>query len=134
MQREPQRIQRKRTAGWRMPENARYVGRPSRWGNPFRIYRGHSSIGPTWSKARESWGHLPAQECIYVTSSAPLGPDAAVALFKSLIEVRQRDEPERLREWLGPLVGRDLACWCPIGQPCHADVLLEIVKGGGVRA
>jgi hypothetical protein len=32
-----QRIQRKRTAGWRMPAGAIYVGRPSRWGNPFPI-------------------------------------------------------------------------------------------------
>ena len=32
----PKRIQRKRTKGWRMPEGAVYVGRGSRWGNPFR--------------------------------------------------------------------------------------------------
>lgn len=31
----PIRIQRKRTKGWRMPEGAVYVGRPTRWGNPF---------------------------------------------------------------------------------------------------
>ncbi|GLY24833.1 DUF4326 domain-containing protein [Micromonospora sp. NBRC 101691] len=30
------RIQRRRTAGWRMPTGAVYVGRPTRWGNPFR--------------------------------------------------------------------------------------------------
>jgi len=30
---QPKRIQRKRTKGWRMPPNAVYVGRPSRWGN-----------------------------------------------------------------------------------------------------
>jgi len=29
------RIQRKRTAGWRMPADTIYVGRPTRWGNPF---------------------------------------------------------------------------------------------------
>ena len=29
---------------------------------------------------------------------------------------------ERLR-------GRDLACWCPLDAPCHADVLLEIANG-----
>lgn len=34
---EPSRIQRKRTKGWRMPENTVYVGRPSRWGNPFHV-------------------------------------------------------------------------------------------------
>lgn len=27
------------------------------------------------------------------------------------------------------LAGRDLACWCPLDQPCHADVLLEIANG-----
>ena len=32
----PKRIQRQRTRGWRMPEGAIYVGRPTRWGNPFQ--------------------------------------------------------------------------------------------------
>lgn len=32
-----QRIQRKRVKGWRMPPNAIYVGRPTKWGNPFKI-------------------------------------------------------------------------------------------------
>jgi hypothetical protein len=26
------------------------------------------------------------------------------------------------------LRGKDLACWCPLDQPCHADVLLEIAN------
>ena len=30
----------------------------------------------------------------------------------------------------GELAGRDLACWCPLDQPCHADVLLELANGG----
>jgi len=33
----PKRIQRKRTKGWRMPENAVYVGRGSKWGNAFTV-------------------------------------------------------------------------------------------------
>lgn len=37
------RIQRRRTKGYRMPEGAIYVGRPSRWGNPFRIERGRDA-------------------------------------------------------------------------------------------
>lgn len=32
----PVRIQRKRTKGWRMPPNTIYVGRPTKWGNPFK--------------------------------------------------------------------------------------------------
>ena len=33
----PERIQRKRTRGWRMPEGAVYVGRPTKWGNLFKV-------------------------------------------------------------------------------------------------
>lgn len=33
----PHRIQRKRTKGWLMPPGAIYVGRPSKWGNPYRV-------------------------------------------------------------------------------------------------
>lgn len=128
----PQRLQRRRTPGWRMPEGAAYVGRPSRWGNPFHVLRGHHVAGPAWSVARDSWGHVPAEECValYVSSSAVLGPEEAVQRFRSLLEVRRRDEPDRLRRWLAPLSGRHLACWCPLEQACHADVLLEYANAG----
>lgn len=33
----PKRIQRKRSKGWRMPAGAVYVGRGTKWGNPFTI-------------------------------------------------------------------------------------------------
>ena len=26
------------------------------------------------------------------------------------------------------LAGRDLACWCPLDQSCHADLLLELAN------
>jgi uncharacterized protein DUF4326 len=35
----PKRIQSRRTKGWRMPAGAIYVGRPSRYGNPFKVGR-----------------------------------------------------------------------------------------------
>lgn len=28
------------------------------------------------------------------------------------------------------LAGKHLACWCPLGQPCHADTLLKIANEG----
>jgi hypothetical protein len=28
------------------------------------------------------------------------------------------------------LAGHDLACWCPLDGPCHADVLLEVANRG----
>lgn len=33
----PARVRRQRRAGWRMPAGAVYVGRPTRWGNPWRV-------------------------------------------------------------------------------------------------
>ena len=98
----PQRIQRRRTKGWRMPEGVVYVGRPSRWGNRWRV-------------------------------DEPLGREllwdaATVAdLFRSDITHREGIWVGwSLSSYLAPLRGRDLACWCSLDQPCHADVLLEL--------
>lgn len=131
----PERIQRRMVKDWKAPLDSEgrppvYVGRPGRWGNPFRIYNGHTSIGPMWHVAVNTWKHVPADECIYgyVTSSTPLGPEAVVDLYRKVLTVRQRENPERLREWLAPLAGRDLMCWCGLSNPCHADVLLSIAS------
>jgi hypothetical protein len=32
---------------------------------------------------------------------------------------------------LGELRGKNLACWCKPGEPCHADVLLELANPKG---
>ena len=29
---------------------------------------------------------------------------------------------------ISEIIGKDLACWCAIDEPCHADVLLEIAN------
>jgi hypothetical protein len=36
----PERIQRRRAKGWRMPDGAVYVGRPTKWGNPWIVGTG----------------------------------------------------------------------------------------------
>lgn len=102
----PKRIQRKRTKGWRMPEGAAYVGRPSKYGNPYPV---GGRISTADGKA---YGPKSAAEC--------------VAAFRALFEHAGWDRHMPL----APLRGRDLACWCPLDQPCHADVLLELANGG----
>ncbi len=87
----PIRIQRKRTKGWRMPDNAVYVGRPTKWGNPF-------GLADTFR-----W---------WLLTPRPRGDVERDAIL---------DDIERLR-------GRNLACWCPLDRPCHADVLLELAN------
>lgn len=38
------------------------------------------------------------------------------------------EQAQRVAEIRAELHGRDLACWCPLDEPCHADVLLEIAN------
>ena len=49
----PERIQRKRMRGWTMPANTVYVGRPSKWGNQFRVTEDRSREQTLW--AYEVW-------------------------------------------------------------------------------
>jgi len=97
----PKRIQRKRTKGWRMPSNAVYVGRRTMWGNPFKV--------GSWIQV----GDAPAG---FVTAQL------AVDLF------RWMEPPAYEASGLTLLRGKDLACWCPLDSPCHADVLLERLR------
>lgn len=81
-----------------MPENTVYVGRPTKWGNPFAFSR-------------------------------------EMTLYKSL-EKYQEWLSEKLANdphFLDPLQGKNLACWCPEGRTCHADILLALVDKGRRR-
>jgi len=49
-------------------------------------------------------------------------------LFRTTLELRMTMQPELFLELRADLEGRDLACWCPVDQPCHADVLLELAN------
>ena len=111
----PRRIQRKRTKGWQMPDGAVYVGRPTKWGNPFPFsaaeeagYTRHGAVS-----AFEDWLAGNPWAC---------GSDKFEAKRQAILDS------------LPELRGRDLACWCPLVDekgnpvPCHADVLLEIAN------
>ena len=106
----PQRIQRKREKGWRMPKGAVYVGRPSKWGNPYRVsdYRFETPDG------RPVRDEIAAREMALRDFSMWLG---CTPVGEAMAEAAKRE-----------LRGKRLACWCPIGMPCHADELLEIAN------
>jgi hypothetical protein len=88
-----------------MPEGTIYVGRPSKWGNPYKVQ-------PRW------WtNHL---------GEAPFGPTEAVRAFRAHL-LQMLTDPET-RKLLAELRGHDLACWCRLDQPCHADILLELAN------
>jgi len=149
----PQRIQRRRTKGWRMPAGAVYVGRGSKWGNPFgpiRTYRALARV-PAVDRPDQAWeyeGRISADGMLhpyhhpdgrvipcrvrYMTAAE------VVQCYRSLL-IGKGDWPIDFTNRggfyphvsdVGELAGKDLACWCPLDQPCHADVLLEIANGG----
>lgn len=128
-----ERIQLRRTKGYRKPEGAVVVSRPSKHGNPFPVH------GDWIMTLFRSW----ATGC-----PVPLGPLAAptggtiefgdgtavafsdhargvAALGAAHSEAPAVPPPPSSYE---ELRGKDLACWCPLDQPCHADVLLELAN------
>lgn len=74
-----------------MPPDAVYVGRPTKWGNPYRVDE--------------------------------YGREEAIAIFKHNLSDAQ------IQAARNELRGKDLACFCPLDLPCHADVLLEVANG-----
>lgn len=103
----PKRIQRKRVKGWRKPEGAISVARPSKWGNPFRV------LLPVACEASAMIGN-------------PYYADSAEDAIEKY-EMWLRTQPKLLRHLI-ELRGHDLLCFCPLDQPCHADVLLRVAN------
>lgn len=113
----PVRIQRRRTKGWRAPEGAVYVGRPTHFGNPARIIRADHGLLVQWGENGGSVGVWPseAEARCYATEA-----------YRAWITQPEQADTRRLFRAL--LHGRDLTCWCPLDHACHADVLLELAN------
>jgi len=97
----PVRIQRRRTKGFRLQDASP---------NGLEIvYVGRGS----------KWGNPFTVE--------EYGREKAVEMFRDYIENQNSPhgfEPHEIEE----LRGKNLACWCKDGTPCHAEVLLEIAN------
>jgi Domain of unknown function (DUF4326) len=122
----PERVQLRRSRGWRKPADTIVVARPSRWGNPFTVAE-YGPLAVQWFRR----------------FLAERRTDRAMAArwpYPSDEQIRAE------------LAGHNLACWCPlpirtrdevaaIAAPlgiavpehidlCHADVLLRVAAGG----
>jgi hypothetical protein len=84
-----------------IPDNAVYVGRPTKWGNPFKIgqmYQGVILDRQGVIDTFEDWFHY-------------------------------SNEGIKLQQDLHELKGKDLVCWCS-PEACHADILMEKANEG----
>ena len=117
----PKRIQRKPTKGFRMPANTVYVGRPTKWGNPWTLI-GYYEAGYPGSSAVASAACVEMFRVWMTQSVSKWCGDVPTAPHE--IGAEPPSVPD-----LAELRGKDLACWCPLDYPCHADVLLELANG-----
>lgn len=122
----PERIQRQRTKGWKAPEGAIYVGRPTMWGNP-------------WPSDHEGT----VMHCMSMNLDGSDPHDRAASatdlyrcwltggkvneLIAAFLVVPKTKAPT-LKRIQRELRGKTLMCWCPLDQPCHADVLIELAN------
>lgn len=167
----PERIQLRRRAGWRKPEDAIVVGRPSVWGNPFPVgttqalarvpaldgapweYEGRISADGNQHDYQHADGHwtrhrvryMTRLECVELYERILLHPTPQLRLSRQVYEQPPREPGQTRRpprRWVrtetltaelarAELAGRDLACWCPPWEACHADVLLRIANQTG---
>ena len=101
------------------------VDRSTQWGNPWEVVP--AGPGHEW-RLHYRTQVLPER---YATERA--ATEAAVDRFRQAALLLRREAPSCSEIDLAPLLDADvLACWCPIGTPCHADVLCELV--GDLRA
>ena len=113
----PERFQLSRRKDWRLPPNTVGVARPGRFGNPFTIPLAIES-----GYAKPSAARLFVVECFSEWLLATQrgrdwwqGPESD-ARRKSIID------------GLPSLRGKNLACWCALGTPCHAEALLRLAN------
>ncbi len=94
-----------------MPENTICVTRGTKWGNPWKI----------GAKLLCLSGKEASQEII-------IDRKRAVRMFRNMLGGKSPAAIVCRANIKVKLKGKNLACWCKVGDPCHADVLLEIAN------
>lgn len=106
----PHRVRLSRERGYRKPSGSIVVARPTKWGNPFLL-----------SDVSRRFPSLDADQCAGFVVN-----EFRDLMGSELLRARHNyPDPAEIR---AVLAGFDLACWCPLNKPCHADVLLEVAN------
>ena len=95
------RIQRKRTKGFKLPPGTICISRPSKWGNPFSEQTNPASTAAERVEMYRRW--------------LLDDPDGWKILCDAKVELR----------------GKTLACFCITDAVCHGDVLIELIEKAG---
>ncbi|MEZ4941801.1 MAG: DUF4326 domain-containing protein [Saprospiraceae bacterium] len=131
------RIQRKRTKGWRMPPNTISVTRPGKFGNPFIkgnwVPEEFDEMYLSYDKFENCPDYLDNLDFLtYAVRGHEISTNEdAVRLFEQYLSYLKDKKPEVFNQWKVELKGKNLACFCPLDVPCHADVLLSVFNDDG---
>jgi hypothetical protein len=106
----PDRLTLSRKAGFKLPEGARSVARPTIWGNPFVTGRDGTAA------------QCVSQYAVLLAGYLDLGHRVEMARQEAILW--------RTRARIGELAGKSLACWCHQGAACHGEVLLHCAAHG----
>lgn len=120
----PTRVQ--RTRGWRMPENTVYVGRGSKWSNPYAV--GKEAPEHVAAVVHKGRLHLLSGGSTRVRDRADAVERFAWLVFEPILNRPDYPPYPTRAEIKAELAGKNLACWCPLDKPCHTDVLLRIAN------
>jgi|SRR5665213_104838 len=110
---QPVRIQRSRQHKQVSPNGLPivYVGRPGKWGNPFKVGEA------IWNPKSDAMSLI-----------RPENINECVELFLVYMQKGMKKNNTWMYKDLHELKGKNLSCWCKIGEPCHADILLKIAN------
>ncbi len=134
----PVRLQLSRKKGFDLQAHSRavnglpaaVVARPTKWGNPWPVdHEGTAvhclSIGLEGDDATDR-----AAAAVDLYRRWVEGYDGGkVNELVALLLAKPACKAPAIRHIRRDLVGHNLACWCALGEPCHADVLLRLANG-----
>lgn len=112
MENKPIGVQRKRIKGYKLPENTVCVNRGTKYGNPFKVEK----FGLYWTVGARAF------------SAKILATEFAVSEYENWLNYNTEGTAVAYLA-KRDLVGKNLACFCPLDEPCHRNTLLRIANG-----
>lgn len=113
-----------------MPTNTVCVTRPHKYGNPFKVI-GDMIFGNASHRRKflDPWIFIEPDRNDFIDWNLPSN-EIVIALYENWMEGNDNNYiiPPPTREDIEKLRGKNLACFCKEGSPCHADILLKIAN------
>lgn len=120
----PVRVQRKRTRGFKLPENTVCVTRGTKFGNPFKVGK-YFAINGKHGKFElypDAFGKKGYEDFVLIENNA-----MAVTAFENYLKFDYFGK-QLVIEAKEKLKGKNLACFCKESDPCHVDIWLKLVN------